>query len=47
MCYYSNKPGHKASIMKGYDFDYDNLPLGYNTNDYFVIVFGEFQVPCT
>jgi len=45
-CYYSNKPCHK-SIMKGYDCDYDNLASGCNTNDYFVIVFGEFQVPCT
>ena len=46
-CYYSNKPGHKASIMKGYDCNYDNLPLGCNANEYFVIVFGEFQIPCT
>ena len=45
-CCSSNKPGHK-SIMKGYDCDYDNLPLGCSANEYFVIVFSEFQVPCT
>ena len=42
--YYSNKPCHKSSIMKGYDSDYDNLPLECNANEYFLVV-GAFQVP--
>ena len=44
--YSSNKPGHKSSIMKGYDCDHDNLPSGCNANEYFDIVFSEFKVTC-